>query len=200
MAEFAEDSAEHAEEKARTARHSLHGLAVTTKIAKSEVAAAKYWTIRRESFALLRKNLKGLYAAPFIDDVVVHPDNYPQFIPELNALLAEHHLLYTIAGHIGDANFHIIPLMDMANPAHRREIIELQPKVYELVAKYKGSISGEHNDGIIRTPFLSIMYGEKMVELFAQVKHIFDPLGVLNPGKKTGGTIADMEASMITRI
>jgi hypothetical protein len=64
----------------------------------------------------------------------------------------------------------LIPLMDMKNPDHRREIVELQPKVYEIVAKYKGSITGEHNDGIIRTPYLSIMYGEKMVALFAEVK------------------------------
>jgi FAD/FMN-containing dehydrogenase len=83
MAEFAEDSDTEAIEKAQAARHDLHGLAVSTKLAKSEAQAAKYWTIRRESFALLRKNLKGLYAAPFIDDLVVHPDNYPQFIPEL---------------------------------------------------------------------------------------------------------------------
>ncbi len=200
MAEFAEDSDELAIEKARAARHALHGLAVSTKLAKSEAQAAKYWTIRRESFALLRKNLKGLYAAPFIDDLVVHPDNYPKFIPELYALLDQHHLLYTIAGHIGDANFHIIPLMDMKNPEHRKEIIELQPKVYEIVAKYKGSITGEHNDGIIRTPYLSIMYGEKMVGLFAEVKKIFDPLGVLNPGKKTGGTVEDIKDSMITHV
>lgn len=198
MAEFAEDSAEEALQKARDARDSLHGLAVRTKIARSETQSAKYWTIRRESFALLRKNLRGLYAAPFIDDIVVHPDNYPQFIPELNRLLAQHHLLYTIAGHIGDANFHIIPLMDLSKPDQREEIIQLQPKVYELVAKYRGSITGEHNDGIIRTPYLPIMYGDKMVALFAEVKRIFDPLNILNPGKKTGGTIDDIRKFMIT--
>src|SRR5690606_32973822 len=147
MAEFAEETAEDALEQAKHARAALHGLAITTKIARSETQSAKYWTIRRESFALLRKNLKGLYAAPFIDDIVVHPDNYPQFIPELNALLHEHHLLYTIAGHIGDANFHIIPLMDLSVPAQRTAILELTPKVYSLAAKYGGSITGEHNDG-----------------------------------------------------
>lgn len=197
MAEFAADTADEAVELARDARHELRGLAVRTKLAKSETQAAKYWTIRRESFALLRKNLKGLYAAPFIEDVVVHPDNYPQFIPELNNLLRQHHLLYTIAGHIGDANFHIIPLMDLSQESARREIIELQPKVYEIVAKYKGSITGEHNDGIIRTPYLPIMYGAKMIELFEEVKHIFDPHNILNPGKKVGGTIEDIERSMI---
>lgn len=200
MAEFAEDTAEEALEKARAARASLDGMAVTTKIAKSETESAKYWTIRRESFALLRKNLKGLYASPFIDDIVVHPDDYPHFLPELNAILLQHHLLYTIAGHIGDANFHIIPLMDLSKPEARKEILELQPKVYELVAKYKGSTTGEHNDGIIRTPYLPMMYSAKMIELFAEVKKIFDPLNILNPGKKVGGTIEDIERSMIKKM
>jgi FAD/FMN-containing dehydrogenase len=197
MAEFAEDTKEAALEKARAAAEALVDLKVSTKIARSETESAKYWTIRRESFALLRRNLKGLYAAPFIDDIVVHPDDYPRFLPELNALLGQHDLLYTIAGHIGDANFHIIPLMDLAVPANRAEILELQPKVYELVARYKGSITGEHNDGIIRTPYLELMYGPEICALFAQVKKIFDPLNILNPGKKIGGTVEDIERSML---
>lgn len=197
MAEFAEDTADEALEKAEKARAALEGLAVQTQIAKSEIAAKKYWTIRRESFALLRKNLRGLYASPFIDDIVVHPDDYPKFLPELTALISTHHLLYTIAGHIGDANFHIIPLMNLGRPEMRREILELSPKVYQLVAKYKGSITGEHNDGIIRTPYLPLMYGENMCNLFAEVKNIFDPLDILNPGKKTGGTLADIEKYML---
>jgi FAD/FMN-containing dehydrogenase len=198
MAEFAEDTKSIALETARVAAASLADLHVSTKIARSETESAKYWTIRRESFSLLRKNLRGLYAAPFIDDIVVHPDDYPRFLPELNALLSQHKLLYTIAGHIGDANFHIIPLMNLGNPESRAEILELQPKVYELVAKYKGSITGEHNDGIIRTPYLELMYGSEVCELFRQVKEIFDPLNILNPGKKIGGTVEDIERSMIT--
>ncbi len=197
MAEFAEDRAEDAVEKVRDARMALKGLAVRTKMASSEISAAKYWAIRRESFALLRKNLRGLYACPFIDDLVVRAEDYPHFIPELNALLSEHHLLYTIAGHIGDGNFHIIPLMDLSIEKDRKEILELQPKVYALVKKFGGSITGEHNDGIIRTPYLPLMYGEKICALFAEVKKIFDPLGIFNPGKKIGGTIEDIEKYMI---
>jgi FAD/FMN-containing dehydrogenase len=200
MAEFAEDTSAQALEKARDAERLLHGLAVRTRIARSEAQAKKYWTIRRESFALLRKNMKGLYAAPFIDDFVVHPDDYPTFLPELNAVLDQYHLTYTIAGHIGDANFHIIPLMDISKPESRRAILELQPKVYELVSKYHGSITGEHNDGIVRTPYLSAMFSPKMLEIFAAVKKIFDPDGILNPGKKVGGTVADIEAGMIQNL
>jgi FAD/FMN-containing dehydrogenase len=197
MAEFAENTKEEALEKARTAGARLADLPVGIKIARSETESAKYWTIRRESFSLLRKNLKGLYASPFIDDIVVHPDDYPQFLPELNAILSQHEMLYTIAGHIGDGNFHIIPLLDLGKPEARAEILELQPKVYELVAKYHGSNTGEHNDGIIRTPYLSMMFGPEVCDLFVQVKAIFDPLNIFNPGKKIGGTIADIERSMI---
>src|SRR3989338_3213446 len=197
MAEFAEDSMEDAREKVREAESSLGGLHIRTKMAASSAEVEKYWTIRRESFSLLRKNPLGLHAAPFIDDIVVHPDDYPQFLPELNALLDEYHLIYTIAGHAGEGNFHIIPLIDLAKPEYRKIVLELQPRVYKLVAKYHGSITGEHNDGIVRTPYLPLMFGEKMCELFAQVKNIFDPLNILNPGKKVGGTIADIERSMI---
>lgn len=197
MAEFAEDTEDDALELCRQARSALRDLPVRTKIARAGAQTAKYWTIRRESFALLRKNVKGLYAAPFIDDIVVHPDDYPRFMPELSALLANHRFIYTIAGHIGDANFHIIPLENMADPLARKEIVDLMPQVYELVAKYKGSITGEHNDGIVRTPYLPIMYGDEMCRLFAEVKRIFDPFGILNPGKKVGGTIQDIEQYMI---
>ncbi|HEY4516430.1 MAG TPA: FAD-binding oxidoreductase [Candidatus Paceibacterota bacterium] len=197
LAEFAEDHPEKALEKAEEARGALIGLAVRTKIAGSEIAAAKYWTIRRESFALLRKNLHGLYACPFIDDLVVRPEDCPRFIPALYKVLDQHHLIYTIAGHVGDGNFHIIPLMDLSKEKDRREILELQPKVYALVKQFGGSITGEHNDGIVRTPYLPMMFGDKMVGLFAEVKKIFDPLDILNPGKKIGGTIKDIETSMI---
>jgi len=199
MAEFAEDTHVEALKKAREARALLANLPLSTKIAASKSAAAKYWTIRRESFSLLRKNLRGLHAAPFIDDLVVHPADYPHFLPELNAVLEEYSLIYTIAGHIGDADFHIIPLMDLSRPNSRRTIMELEEKVYRLVAKYKGSITGEHNDGIVRTPYLPLMFSPRMIELFAEIKKIFDPHNILNPGKKVGGTVEDIKRSMITR-
>jgi len=199
MAEFAEDTQEKALERAQHARTALTDMPLRTKVAQTETQIAKYWTIRRESFNLLRKNVRGRFAAPFIDDIVVHPDDYPSFLPELDALVRGHKFIYTIAGHIGDGNFHIIPLEDMSDPQARAEITDLMPKVFALVAKYKGSITGEHNDGIIRTPYLSIMYGEHMCQLFAEVKSIFDPLNILNPGKKVGGTVEDIKRYMIQK-
>ncbi|HEX2792326.1 MAG TPA: FAD-binding oxidoreductase [Candidatus Paceibacterota bacterium] len=202
MAEFSEDTREEAIGKAEGARQALAHLNLETSVKRTEKDAEKYWIVRRESFTLLRSNSNGLYAAPFIDDFVVPPDSYPAFLPELNALLAEYkdRFIYTVAGHIGNGNFHIIPLMDLSKPETRQIILELSPRVYELVIKYGGSTTGEHNDGIIRTPYLPMLFGPEMVALFARTKHIFDPTGVFNPGKKVGGTFADIERDMITAL
>ena len=195
LAEFAEDSDFTARDKAREARLAVKDLPVKSRLAFG-MMEEKYWKIRRESFALLRKHIHDLAAAPFIDDIVVHPDDYPRFLPELNSLLSQYDISYTIAGHIGDGNFHIIPLVDLKRAEHHKIILELTPKVYELVAKYNGSITGEHGDGIIRTPYLHLMFSSRMLEIFAEIKDIFDPLDIFNPGKKVGGTVEDIERFM----
>lgn len=200
MAEFSENTAVEALAKAREAEASLKDLKLPTSIKKNEAAAEKYWIVRRESFSLLRKNLKGLYAAPFIDDFVVPPETYPEFLPRLNKLLAEYDLIYTIAGHIGNGNFHIIPLMDLSKEDAHKTILELSPRVYDLVMEYGGSTTGEHNDGIIRTPYLSHMFGPDMMKLFEETKNIFDPTNLFNPGKKVGGTFADIEHDMLRKM
>lgn len=200
MAEFSEDTPEEALEKAREAQAALSDMGLSTSVKRNEAAAEKYWVVRRESFALLRKNLKGLYASPFIDDFVVPPETYPEFLPRLNKLLGEYDLIYTIAGHIGNGNFHIIPLMDLGKEDAHKTILELSPRVYDLVMEYGGSTTGEHNDGIIRTPYLSHMFGPDMMRLFEETKKIFDPLTILNPGKKVGGTFADIEHDMIRKM
>jgi HAD superfamily hydrolase (TIGR01484 family) len=199
MAEFSDNTAAGACKKAKDAMAALAGMNLSMSLKKNEKASEKYWIVRRESFALLRKNVHGLYASPFIDDFVVPPDCYPQFLPELNKLLEEYdkYFIYTIAGHIGNGNFHIIPLMDLNKPETRRVVLELAPKVYELVIKYGGTTTGEHNDGIIRTPYLPMLFGDKVVKLFEETKNIFDPLNIFNPGKKVHGTFKDIERDML---
>lgn len=200
MAEFAEDTIEEADCRALAAQAALAELNLETKIEKDERESEKYWIVRRESFNLLRKNVHGLHTAPFIDDFVVPPSCYAEFLPKLNALIAEYssHFIYTIAGHVGDGNFHIIPLMDLTKPENREIILELAPKVYELVIAMGGTTTGEHNDGIIRTPYLPMLYGPEMISLFAETKEIFDPENIFNPGKKVGGTFNDIRRDMLT--
>jgi FAD/FMN-containing dehydrogenase len=162
---------------------------VRSKVTKSEGEVRKYWTIRRESFNMLRHHVKNFRTAPFIDDLVVNPEYLPEFLPKLYTILDPYKdITYTVQGHVGDGNFHIIPLMDLHKPRATAEINELMEKVYDLVLEYKGSITGEHNDGIVRTPFLEKMYGKEIYKLFEETKNIFDPDNIFNPGKKVGGT------------
>lgn len=158
----------------------------------------KYWALRRESFNLLRQRVKGMNAAPFIDDTCVDPQVLPEMLPKLYKILDDSKLLYTIAGHIGDGNFHIIPLMDLSQKGQRDKIYQVADKVFDLVLSYGGSISGEHNDGIVRSPYLKKVYGEKIYNVFKEVKEAFDPENIFNPHKKIGVTKEFAEKNMIT--
>ena len=170
----------------------LQKFGLKMRATRSVEDAEKYWTVRRESFNLLRKHVKGKRTAPFIDDLCVEPKYLPQFLPRLRKILDEAKLIYTIAGHAGNGNFHIIPLMDMKDNQNRLLIPILSDKIYNLVSEYSGTITAEHNDGIIRTPYLNKMYSPEILDLFAQTKRIFDPQNIFNPGKKVGGTVEYM--------
>lgn len=189
LVEFAGNDEKEIKNNAKKLAQSLKPFNFPTRITQNKSDAEKYWDIRRESFALLRKHIKDKHTAPFIDDIIVHPEFLPEFLPKLNKILKEYPITYTIAGHAGNGNFHIIPLMDFRDENTSKIIIELSKKVYDLVLEYKGSTTAEHNDGIIRTPFLRQMYGDKVYSLFEQTKKIFDSKNILNPGKKVGGSI-----------
>jgi len=154
----------------------------------------KYWAIRRESFNLLRQKIRDKHTVPFIDDFVVKPEYLSEVLPLVTKIIKKYKgFIYTIAGHVGDGNFHIIPLVDITDPKIRQSIPVIAKQVYDLVHEYNGSITGEHNDGLIRTPYLQQMYGEKIITLFEQTKHIFDPNNIFNPRKKVFG---DMDFAM----
>ena len=150
----------------------------------------KYWLIRRESFNLLRQKIHDKHTAPFIDDTVVNPQYLQEFLPKLNSIMAKYpSLTYTVAGHVGNGNLHIIPLMDITDKLQRDIIPVLSQEIYTLTKEYHGSITGEHNDGLVRTPYLKQMYGEKMISLFEETKKIFDPQNIFNPRKKVFGDL-----------
>ncbi len=150
----------------------------------SEGASEKFWIMRRYSFQLLRSKVKDKHTAPFIDDLIVNPEYLAEFLPQIRKIIKKYKLMATIAGHMGDGNFHIIPLMKLEDPKDRKKLLPAMREVNELVLKYKGSLSGEHNDGLVRGPWLEEMYGQEIVGLFRQTKDIFDPQHIFNPHKK----------------
>ena len=187
--DFTSDDLPTVEEKIAKLKDRLKPFHPQTQVAK-ENEEQKYWLIRRESFNLLRKKIRNKHTAPFIDDFVVKPEFAGEVVGKVTDILKKHtEFTFTVAGHVGDGNFHIIPLVDIKNPNVRSAILEISNQVYEIIANYHGSITGEHNDGIIRTPYLNQMFGGKMVKIFEQTKTIFDPDNIFNPGKKVWGSL-----------
>ena len=187
MAEFAGDSEADVDAQVKAAYEGMKSFGLPIQKTKSEWESKKYWTFRRESFNLLRSRLAGMRTAPTIDDIVVHPKDLPEFLPKLDAIFAQEkykNLIYTVAGHMGDANFHIIPLVDIHTEGIVETLHQLMEEVFALVFEYKGSMSGEHNDGLLRSSYLPQMFAPSIISLFEKTKNIFDPLHVLNPGKK----------------
>jgi FAD/FMN-containing dehydrogenase len=197
LVEFAGDSEKEIDSKARALLPDLKKFPFKVRTTTSQTESEKYWDIRRESFALLRKHVKDKHTAPFIDDIIVRPEFLPEFLPKLNKILNKYPITYTIAGHAGNGNFHIIPLMDFADTKTAPIIVDLSKEVYDLVFEYRGSTTGEHNDGIIRSPFLAQMFGDKIYALFEKTKELFDAKNILNPGKKVGGTIEYLKSHII---
>ena len=189
LVEYAGKSEEEVDQKMKDLEEKLKPFRYQMRLTHSVEESDKYWTIRRESFNLLRKHVRGSRTAPFIDDVIVKPEYMPEFLPKMREILDRYKLVYTIAGHAGNGNFHIIPLMDMRRSENIEIIKKVGEEVYDLVSFYKGSITAEHNDGIIRTPYLNKMFLPEVLDLFQKTKNIFDPQNIFNPGKKVGGSI-----------
>jgi FAD/FMN-containing dehydrogenase len=148
----------------------------------------KYWLIRRASFDLLRQRAGDKFASPFMDDVAVRPEFLSKFLPGLYKIIEKYELPATVAGHFGDGNFHIIPVMEITDPKIQKIIEPAMDEITKLVLHYEGTLAGEHNDGMIRGPWLGDVFGARMLRHFNHVKAIFDPNHIFNPHKKTDAT------------
>lgn len=185
MIEFTGESQSEINDKLDLMRETLKPYGMAMERDETQAKSQKFWIMRRQSFNLLRSKVKDKHTAPFIDDLVVNPPHLPEFLPKLRKIIRKYNLLATITGHVGDGNFHIIPLMKIEDPKERAKLLPAMKEVDELVLQYKGSLSGEHNDGLVRGPWLEQQFGRQMVHLFRQTKHIFDPQNIFNPHKKS---------------
>lgn len=189
LIEFTGASADEVKHKIHTARKDLEKFHFTyMEEDETEAKSRKFWLMRRESFNLLRSKVKDKHTAPFIDDFVVPPAKLAEFLPQLRVIIKKYKLLATIAGHLGDGNFHVIPLMKIEEQSERAKLEPAMKEVNDLVLHYGGSVSGEHNDGMIRGPWLERMYGPSVLGHMKEIKQIYDPQTIFNPHKKTEAT------------
>ncbi len=189
LIEFTGNSEEEVKAKIHTAKQNLKKFKFTyMEENPDEASSRKFWLMRRESFNLLRSKVKDKHTAPFIDDFVVPPARLSEFLPQLQAIIKKYKLLATIAGHLGDGTFHVFPLMKIEDPKERAKLEPAMKEVNNLVLKYGGSLSGEHNDGMIRGPWLEQMYSANVLGYMRDIKQLYDPLNIFNPHKKTDAT------------
>ena len=119
-----------------------------------------------------------------IEDTVVSPNvlyDYTQFILQK---YIENKLEYVIYGHAGNGNLHTRPIINIESQNEIELYDHLAEKVFAKVICCGGTITGEHGDGIARTKYIEFMYGSRIVSIFEQIKKIFDPKFIMNPGKK----------------
>ncbi len=144
----------------------------------------KVWELRRAGQGLVN-NLPG-DAKPreIVEDTAVAIDDLPAYIAEFDRLLAEKYGIDCVHyAHAGAGELHLRPLFDLRSPEGLAMFRGVATDVAALVKKYRGSLSGEHGDGRLRGEFIRLMVGDACYELFRQVKQIFDPTSIFNPGK-----------------
>ncbi len=152
----------------------------------------RFWAIRHSAASVVNFNDAGRAALPIIEDGVVPRRKLVEYIEKVYQLLDRHHLEAAVWGHAGDANLHMQPLLDLSKIGERQKAFKLMQEYYAMVIALGGSITAEHGDGRLRSPFLVKQHGLDIVELFSQVKKFFDPRGTLNPGVKLHTDISDL--------
>ncbi len=153
---------------------------------RDEKEAAKLWRVRKEASSIFYKIEKPGKKTSFVEDVAVPVERFPEYLTRAQKIFKHHEVQCALYGHAGNGNTHAIVLLDLKNSDHLRKIDPLANEIYKLAISLGGTLSGEHGDGLSRTPFLSRLYGEEVYSLFKKVKEIFDPNGILNPGKIVG--------------
>jgi FAD/FMN-containing dehydrogenase/Fe-S oxidoreductase len=121
-------------------------------------------------------------ATPGVEDITLPPAALPQFFSRMQDTLKRRQVTASVFGHAAHGQLHVRPLLDVANPSDLRKLETLASDLYETVWLLGGSMSGEHGDGLSRTPFTSRQHGP-LVNVFREVKRLFDPAGAMNPGK-----------------
>ncbi len=152
---------------------------------------AKGWDIRKAGLGLIR-NLEGdTQPVNLIEDCAVDPTDLPAYVAEIQELLARNDTKAAYYAHAGAGELHIEPFINLKSPEGIKLFRSILAETVEILKKYKGSLSGEHGDGRLRGEFIPELMGREVYGLFKEIKHVFDPHHVFNPGKITDSPAMD---------
>ena len=144
---------------------------------------ARMWRMRQAGLGLLMSVPGDTKPLAFVEDAAVAPERLPRFVERFDAIVRAHGTEAAYYGHSSVGCLHIRPMVNVKDAAGLRSMEAIASEVADLVLEFGGSLSGEHGDGILRGAFTERMFGPELTEAFRELKHAFDPRGVLNPGK-----------------
>ncbi len=163
------------EEDLKNAKEALNPLALEVLVAFEPEAEERLWRARRN----VSPALKRLASRKLADDVVLPRSKVPRFLREVKRLAQEAGITVACFGHLGDGNIHVNILFE----ENEKEAQELREKIISLVLTLLGTISGEHGIGLTKKGFLPRELSPTLIKLMVELKRVFDPRNILNPGK-----------------
>ena len=161
-----------------------HGHGYHTLRATDPADQAAVLDVRRSGLGLLMAASRGSRRPlAFIEDTAVPPERLNEYVAEMKALLDARGLEAGFYGHCSVGCLHIRPFVDLRAAGGVHVMREVAEEVAEMVLRYGGVNASEHGDGLVRSPFNRRMFGDEIYDAMREVKRLFDPSGVLNPGK-----------------
>ncbi|QVL34224.1 FAD-binding protein [Telmatocola sphagniphila] len=183
-----DDGAEVADrsEKLEQRLRSVPGLTDVASVLQNE-EREKLWNARRSAVPLLYSIPGKRKPITFVEDTAVSPEVLPQFADDFREILKRHGTDGAFYGHASVGCLHIRPLLDIQRNEDLNRMTAIMEDITSLVRSYKGSLSGEHGDGLVRSSWNRKMFGDEVYGAFQQVKDLFDPGNLFNPGKIVNG-------------
>ncbi len=151
-------------------------------VAEDDMARDRLWEARRS----ISPALYHLKPAKINEDIVVPRDKIPLVLTDLKRLSEESGIMIISFGHAGDGNLHVNIMVDKNNKEEYAKGMEIVKKIFEITLKLGGSISGEHGIGMTKAPYIGMEIKERELGLMKGIKGLFDPKGIMNPGKIFG--------------
>ena len=151
--------------------------------ATEAAAQARIWKLRKLALGLSMAEKGDAKASSFVEDSAVAPERLRDYIAEFLDVVRRHGTKAGVYAHASVGCLHVRPVVNLKTVAGVGQFEAIAADVADLVLKYGGALSGEHGDGLVRSPFQEKMFGPALYEAFRTIKRTFDPANILNPGK-----------------
>jgi FAD/FMN-containing dehydrogenase/Fe-S oxidoreductase len=151
--------------------------------ALAPAAQARIWSVREAALGLSMAMKDDAKSLSFVEDTAVAPERLRDYIERFLDIVARHQTRAGVYAHASVGCLHVRPVVNLKTEAGLRTFESLATAIADLVLEFGGALSGEHGDGLVRSPFMEKMFGPELYQAFREVKRTFDPDGLFNPGK-----------------